>query len=104
MHDEGELFSLPLYMAGYIANPVSTSPLLFDSSVISFEYDSHVSAVLSSRLLDCHQLYQRRFDELLLSFAILHAKEFNLSSWLSVLPFVRPFLTCQLNSFGMIWP
>ena len=34
MHDEGELFSLPLYMAGYIANPVSTSPLLL--TLLSF--------------------------------------------------------------------
>ena len=107
--DERELFGLPLRMAGLgVANPMNIAPIVYESSVrstillvksiigkVPFEFDAHVNAVLSSRTVD-HQVksefFHQKFDELLPSFdsvrrrAILRAKEFNISSWLSVLP------------------
>ena len=109
---ERSLFALPLRLGGLgICNPVSLASHLFDSSVHGtehlvrsivgleiFELDSHFDRVSSNKLHYRHQLntvFDDEFSRLIALFdpmqqrAILHARDGNISSWLSVLPLAR---------------
>jgi len=106
---ERQLFSLPLQFGGLgIFNPVAMSDYCYDSSVrstlllrksilgsVTFELDAHIDTVQSAKHFDRqHKLnhYTVVFDQLINMFdslqqwAILRAKNSNLSLWLSVVP------------------
>ena len=109
---ERGLFSLPLRMGGLgICNPMtsashcyslsrqSTASLVtFISGASSFELDTHITAVSLAKdncRISLNECFSIKFDSLisqldpLQQHAVLRAKEFNLSGWLSVLPLAR---------------
>ena len=106
------LFSLPLRMGGLgICNPVtsashcyslsrqSTASLVtFISGASSFELDTHITAVSLAKdnfRTSLNEYFSIKFDSLISQLdplqqrAVLRAKEFNLSGWLSVLPLAQ---------------
>ena len=109
---ERGLFSLPLRMGGLgICNPMtsashcyslsrqSTASLVtFISGASSFELDTHITAVSLAKdnfRTSLNEYFSNKFDSLISQLdplqqrAVLHAKEFNLSGWLSVLHLAR---------------
>jgi len=119
---ERRLFALPLQLGGLsICNPVSLAFCLYDSSVHcserlirsivrfeSFELDSHFECV-SRHKVNHRQQVNVIFNEFcpllplfdsLQQWAILWAKDGNISSWLSVLPLARSQFDLSAQEVG----
>ena len=80
---ERDLLSLPLRMRGLgIVNPVTATPYCYSASIHSTtSLVKFITGSLFNALLTQLDPLQQR--------AVLHAKEFNLSGWLSVIPLER---------------
>jgi len=119
---ERHLFALPLQLGGLgICNPVSLAFHLYDSSVHcsehlirsivrfeGFELDSHFDCVSRHKVNHRQQMntiFNDEFCQLLPLFdtlqqwAILWAKDGNISSWLSVLPLARSQFDLSVQEF-----
>ena len=106
---ECDLLSLPLRMGGLgIVNPVTAAPYCYSASIhsttslvkfitgsLSFELDAHIATVSLAKdqyRVSLNVYFNGKFNALLPQLdpsqqrAVLHAKEFNLSGWLSVIP------------------
>ena len=119
---ECNLLSLPLRMGGFgIKNPVTTAFLCYASSIHSttllvmfivgyspFELDTHIDTVCPAKdycraYLSEH--FTATFDHLLSQLdslqqhAVLCAKEFNLSGWLSVVPLEKDQFDLSAQQF-----
>ena len=80
----------------YSLSRQSTASLVtFISSASSFELDTHITAASLAKdkfRASLNEYFTNKFDSLISQLdplqqcAVLHAKEFNLSGWLSVLP------------------
>lgn len=119
---ERDLFALPLRMGGLgVTNPVAVAPYVSDLSVcsttklvksimysITFELDAHIETVIHAKAHHrqlMSNVFAESFDDLLSTFdtsrqrAILRAKEFNLSSWLAVMPIERDQFDLSAQEF-----
>ena len=109
---ERDLLSLHLRLGGLgISNPMATASHSYSLSIQSttslvtfitgaspFELDTHVATVSLAKdryRASLNERFNAKFELLLLQLdpfqqhAVLHAKDYNLSSWLSVLPLAR---------------
>ena len=109
---ERDLLSLPLRMGGLgIVNPVTAAPYCYSASIhsttslvkfitgsLSFELDAHIATVSLAKdqyRVSLNEYFNGKFNALLPQLdpsqqrAVLRAKEFNLSGWLSVIPLER---------------